>query len=66
MELVFNKMQARIALEILDEVKEEPVVVTTKDVMKDEEDSSDYFIEEEDEEDFLRDLSRAHRRMNSR
>ena len=50
----------------VDEVKEEPIVVTTKDVIKEEKESDNYFIEEEDEEDFLRDLSRAHRRMNSR
>ena len=48
----------------VDEIEETPVVVTTKNAIK--EDSDEYFIEEEDEEDFLRDLSRAHRRMNSR
>lgn len=41
----------------------EPVTVTTKDVI--EEDNLDTFVEEE-EEDFLTDLSRAHRRMSSR
>lgn len=43
------------------EIKEEPIVITTKDVVKDE--GLDAFVEEE-EEDFLTDLSRAHRRMN--
>ena len=43
------------------EVKEEPIVITTKDVVK--EDDLDTFVEEE-EEDFLTDLSRTHRRMN--
>ena len=39
----------------------ESVVITTKDVIK--EDKLDTF-EEEEEEDFLTDLSRAHRRMS--
>ena len=41
----------------------EPVTVTTKDVI--DESDLDTFVEEE-EEDFLTDLSRAHRRMSNR
>ena len=47
----------------VDKPKEEPITITTKDAIK-EEDNDSYFMEEE--EDFLTDLSRAHRRMTSR
>ena len=49
----------------VDKPKEEPITITTKDVVNKNDDDS-YFMEEDEEEDFLTDLSRAHRRMTSR